>query len=114
MKTISFQLPTIEQVNFEIQCLPEDMPIRGNAIASGDDEYDKEVEDKLIAESEWNEWAWCMVKITAKYKGAKGTDYLGGCSYKNEKDFIQNSGYFEDMKQNAYAELLTELENMND
>lgn len=87
------------EVEFTIKCLQEDMSVRGNCMASGDDALDKKCEDKIIRQLEnGNEWAWCCVKVTAKYKEFEGVDYLGGCSYKNEKDFIKNSGYFGDMK----------------
>jgi hypothetical protein len=115
MKQVCFELPTIEQVEFTIQCMPEDIPIKGNAIVSGDDEYDKEVENDLIEQLEnGNEWAWCAIKVTACYKGQEGTDYLGGCSYKSKKDFIESNDYYQDMRQQAYDELIAQLESLQD
>ena len=39
-------------VEFTLKCLPEDTGIRGNAIDSGDDAYDKQVEDDIIQDLE--------------------------------------------------------------
>lgn len=114
MKTVKFKLPSIEDVTFEIEAQEEDMSVKGNASAI-DEETDKETEDYINAQLDnGNIWAWCVVKVTAKYKGHEGTDYLGGCSYESEKDFVKNSGYYEDMKQTAYDDLISQLESLND
>jgi len=92
-------------VKYSIECLPEDLPVRGNALASGDPMLDRETEDSIIADLErGNEWAWCCVKVTAEIDGFTGSDYLGGCSYENEYAFKQGA-YFEDMKRAALADL---------
>ncbi len=97
------------QIEFTLECLAEDTEVRGNAMASGDDHFDREVEDKIIADLEGgNEWAWCCVKVTARAGGAKGTDYLGCCSYAGEEEFRKDA-YFADMKECAQAELLAAL-----
>ncbi len=115
MTTISFKLPTIEQVKFTIEALDEHIPVRGNVMVSGDDEADKEEEDKIIERLENGDiWAWCCVRVAVSYKGCTGTDYSGCCTYNDEKDFIDNSGYFEDMKQTAFNELIDELQSLND
>lgn len=113
MKTISFKLPTIDEVDFDIEYLPEHIQIWGNASAI-DEETDREVENDIIDQlGRGNEWAWCAVKVTAKYKDQEGVDYLGGCSYASEKDFMTD-GYYQDMKQQAYNDLLQNLESLND
>lgn len=99
------------EVEFTIECLNEDLSIRGNCMASGDDAFDKKCEDEIIDKLEsGSRWAWCCVKVTAKYKGFEGVDHLGGCSYKDEEDF-KNGGYFEDMKVQALADLNTNIAN---
>jgi hypothetical protein len=114
MRQVSFKLPTIKDVEFTIECMREDMPVKGNAISSGDDDFDKKTEDSIIdALNNGNEWAWCMVQVTAKYKGIYGYDNLGGCSYKSKEDFMKD-GYFEDMKQVAFDNLIENLEGLND
>jgi len=58
-------------------------------------------------------WGWCSVKVTASLPGVpdvEGVDYLGACSYASRQDFIDNSGYYQDMVKTATAELDKELE----
>ena len=104
----------LNKIEYTIECLPEDIPVRGNAIDSGIDDFDTEVENDIIQQLEdGNEWAWCTVKVTAKFPGLdiEGVDYLGGCSYDSEEDFKKNGdGYFEDMKLTAQKDLLNQLE----
>lgn len=105
---------TKDDVEFTVECLEEDIPVRGNALVSGDDEEDKKAEDAIIADyNSGNSWAWCTVKVTAKHPNLpdiEGVDYLGACSYKSQKDFEENSGYFGDMKDRALEELNREIQ----
>lgn len=113
MKTVSFKLPTIEQVEFEIIPSYEDVPVNGNASAI-DEETDKEIEDYINDELEsGNVWAWCTIEVKASYKGISASDYLGCCSYKDEEDF-KKGGYYEDMKQIAFDNLIEELQDLQD
>lgn len=102
-------------VSYGIECLPEHVGVRGNAMCSGDDDFDREVEDKIIAELEGgNDWAWCMVRVTARYDGIDnvvGDDYLGCCSYQGEADF-KADGYYDDMKDRAREYLYAQLESI--
>lgn len=66
---------------------------------------------KAVAEVRRNSkglWGWCSVKLTVTFKEGRkklvGTAYLGQCSYKDEADFIANSGYFMDMVKEAIAD----------
>jgi hypothetical protein len=97
---------TEADVTFTVECEPEDIPVEGNALASGDDEADREAEqwvyDQLDA---GNEWAWCTVKVTARWGDFEGVDYLGCCSYRSEEDFAAGDGYLPQMKQEALADL---------
>lgn len=54
-------------------------------------------------------WGWCTVVVTAQIGNLTGTAYLGGCSYTSKTDFIKNSGYYEQMKDEAIDELAQEL-----
>lgn len=110
-----FKQLTEDDVVFTITAEPEDVPVRGNAIASGDDEYDREVEDKILDDLTWNEWAWCCVKVTARLKGTalEGTDYLGCCSYSGVEEFCKPGGYYEDMKDRALEDLQQQLDSLN-
>lgn len=102
------------QIEYTIECLPEDMPIEGNASAI-DDETDSKIESEIRAQLEaGNDWAWCCVRVCAvAYDDegnqiARGKDYLGGCSYANEEDF-KAGGYYEDMQAVALEECESEI-----
>lgn len=110
MTTIRIKLPTIKQVEFEMTVEPEYTPIRGS-FSSGDDELDEQTALDIEKQLEYNEWAWCCIKMECKYKGLTGTDYLGACSYKDSNDFM-NDGYYQDMKQEAYADLIQQIKDL--
>ena len=73
--------------------------------ALGDDNEDQAICEKIRADWEFNDWAWCTVKVTGEWEGLTFDDYLGACSYRSESDFIENSGYYEDMQAEITAEL---------
>jgi hypothetical protein len=52
-----------------------------------------------------DDWAWGIVGVFARSGNLIGKSYLHGCSYQNKEDFIRNSGYYEDMKSEALADL---------
>jgi hypothetical protein len=94
---------TIEDVDVSIAVESEHIPVQGNLIVSGDDEFDKKCEDEIISRLDsGDEWAWCCVKVTVTPKTLTFTDelfgfsYLGGCSYENREEFEQ-SDYYKDM-----------------
>jgi hypothetical protein len=92
---------------------PEDLPIRGNLVASGDDVLDKQLEDAVIEESEHTPWAWCFVELKATWKGLSHSEYLGCCSYRSEGDF-RVDGYFNDMVAEAIEQLHQKAKNIID
>lgn len=92
-------------MDYKIEATPEDIPVRGNTMASGDDEYDKRVEDEILARLESGDvWAWCSVRVTCADGETEGEAWLGGCSYKDEEDF-KAGGYFDDMKAEALEDM---------
>lgn len=95
-----------EEVSFTVECIAEETPVHGNAMASGDPAADREVEDWIRRELDTgNLWAWCTVRVTAHWRGLQGVDHLGCCSYRNEAEFRAPGGYFEDMKDRALDDL---------
>ena len=97
---------TADEVEFDIELLPEDASIEGNACAhDGCEECHAWSRDQL---DRGNEWAWCTVRVVAKWEGYEGDDYLSCCSYESEKAFKTPGGYFDDMK----AEALKDLNNV--
>ena len=78
--------------------------------------YDDEVPYKEIIERANNgdEWAWCTVHVICKWtdddgEEYTGDDYLVGVSAKSSSDFKMNGGYYEDMKQQAYDEMIKSM-----
>jgi len=101
---------TEKDVEFIIEIEMDHIEVRGNAVVSGDDEFDKKVEDEIIERlNNGDIWAWAAVTIKAQFGKFEGTDHLGCCSYENEEDF-KNDGYYEDMKQLALDDLNRELQ----
>lgn len=99
---------TKTDVRIEVICHPEHIPVKGNAMASGDDALDARVERKIIRQLEdGNQWAWCTVEVCGHFHGLTASEYLGCCNYKSEKDFVKNSGYYDDMVNSVVAELNT-------
>lgn len=106
---INITLPTINQVKFEIILHEEHASIRGNCMASGDDAFDEKCARKIERQLDrGNLWAWCTVEVKATYKGLTASDYLGCCSYSSERSF-KRDGYYEDMKQTAFDEIIKAL-----
>jgi hypothetical protein len=103
---------TIDQVEFQIIQHSEDMPVKGNVCATGDKGKDLEIETKIIKRLENGDlWAWCTVEVRATFQGLEASDYLGACSYRNEKGFIKG-GYYKDMEQRAFEELQGKVANL--
>lgn len=95
MKPLTKDSPGIE---ITLTCEPEELPLKGNVMAS-DDEAADNLEEARIAESlnRGNEWAWCCAHVRVMYKDTlRADDYLGACSYDSAEDFIAG-GYYADM-----------------
>lgn len=94
---------TEAEVEFSLEIEDEDLEMD---FESGEPEKDealkKELNDRL---RRGDQWAWCSVKVTARWKDWKGVDYLGGCSYEDEADFKKDDGYYGDMKARALEDL---------
>ena len=87
----------------------DDSPVRGNAVASGDGDADREVEDEILARLDSGDvWAWAFVAVTAtlNVEGQTfiGRDTLGCCCYRDEAEFRADA-YFSDMKTEAMRDL---------
>lgn len=114
MNRVCFKLPTIEQVHFTITSEDEDTSPDDSIRAYETDEmvisgFIKGVRDNRRVSA----FGWCYIKVTATYKGIEGSDGLGACSYRSLKDFIAD-GYYEQMRDAAYSELITNLQALAD
>lgn len=102
-------------ITYTLEIEQDDFQVRGNAMASGDDAMDKQVEDEILARlSNGDTWAWACVSVTAEWdwNGTtfEGQDYLGGCSHRDTADFIACNGYYSDMKSAARDLLFADVE----
>ena len=112
---MKLQMPKISEVEFEVICEAEEIPVKGNVSASGNDEIDARIEHDVIEDLEsGNDWAWCCVTVWAYWKDFSGRDNLGGCSYASKKDFMKPGGYYDDMKKQAYDDLIREIQSRAD
>jgi hypothetical protein len=101
---VSLRELTPNDVTFTFELEPEDTPVRGNAMSSGDAEADRECEDEILARLDrGNLCAWCLVKVTATWKDWEGVTYLGCCSYDTEADI--RAEWFEILKKDALRDL---------
>lgn len=99
-----------DDVTFSIECEEEDIPVKGNALASGDDDVDHAYENEILRRLDRGDlWAWCCVKVTARWGDFEASDYLGCCSFEDEKDF-KAYGYYETMCHEALTSLRAEIE----
>lgn len=96
---------TLKDVKVTLRAEPEDVPVRGNALASGDEAVDREAEDGVIAALEaGNEWAWCQAVVEVSWGNFRGVAHIGCCSYDSEEDF-KKGGYYEEMVEESLSDL---------
>ena len=94
----------------ELRARQDDIPVRGNALASGDDAEDKACEDAILERLDrGDEWAWALVEVRASFEGWKASDFLGACSYASEAEFRADA-YFADMRETALRALADAME----
>jgi hypothetical protein len=86
------------QYDIRLIATQDDAPVRGNALASGNEEEDRRYEDMILERLDNGDvWAWADVEVQATLPdGRTGSAYLGGCSYDDENNF-KEGGYYEDM-----------------
>lgn len=100
-------------VQIQVEALPECIPVKGNAMCSGDEDFDRQVESEILERLEQDDlWAWATVCVTAEWEGQRETTYLGCCCYEGEEEFRQEGGYFDDMVDEAISNLNRRLQNL--
>jgi hypothetical protein len=102
-----------DEIQIRITVLPEEIPVKGNAICSGDEDFDQQVEAEILERLAQDDlWAWATVSVTAEWEGMEEANYLGCCCYANEEEFRQEGGYFDDMVQEAVSNLNLRLRDL--
>lgn len=106
---VNTQVDRRNGVTYQIDIEQDDLQVKGNAMASGDSSVDRRVEQEILKRlDDGDTWAWASVTVRASLGEFYGEDYLGGCSYRNTKDFIRGS-YYADMKREALAQLKSRM-----
>lgn len=92
---------------------PEDLPVKGNVQASGDDEEDRKAElwvsDQLDS---GNVAAWCHVVVTASALGVSASTSLSGCSYDSVETL--NQDLLPELQEEAFTNLCHEIQRLAD
>lgn len=98
---------TPEGICLRLTIEPDDTPVEGNAMCSGDDAADAEYEREIIERLEDGDyWAWASVTVRARFKSLEGFDYLGSCDYEGFDDFAAEDGYLPQMVSEAIDDLI--------
>ena len=110
-----FQPLTADEVEFEFEAEPEYADLE-DWLISGDPEYD-EADRQYIAEvrerlERDDMAAWFCAKVTAKWNGFVGVNYLGCNSYESFDQFLSDE-YYESMKSEALAALNAKLKDQH-
>jgi hypothetical protein len=70
-----------DEVTFTYSYQPEDTPLKGNVMVSGDAQLDRAAEADIQRRLErGDEYAWFLLKAEASWHDFSFTDYLGGVS----------------------------------
>ena len=102
-----------DEVTIHVTAIQELVPIVGNVSVSGDESFDREVEDNILCRVQQGDvWAWATVTVTVDWEGQQASDHLGCCSYADEADFQQPGGYFDDMVDTALDTLNERLDRL--
>jgi len=101
------------EIEWTVSALPEDQSPE-DCFASGNDEQDKTTCQRIREDAEWNEWAWCCVEVKGQWNGLEAVAYLGACSYLNQKDFMQEGGYYADLQREVIDQLQSQTERIVD
>lgn len=93
----------------EVEASPDDTPLRGNVLASGDPEVDRAAEQKVADRLDSGDiWAWAAVRVVARFDGFEADAYLGGCTYADADDFKADV-YFDDLRDEVLGDLADAL-----
>ncbi len=96
---------TLDEVEVSLETARDEHGPEG-CFDGGDDGKDEEMVREIRERmARGDVWAWCVVTVKARWNGFSGSDVLGGCSYKDEADFREEGGYYEDMVAEALDDL---------
>lgn len=101
---------TLEDVTISVTTEEEDVPVRDNALASGDADADREEEDAILARLKRGDYeAWCRVIVTATWEAPDGNEYTGqdslGCCVLGDGYTAEQCAEHHDMAEQALNDL---------
>ena len=100
-----------DEIEIRLTVEQDDTPVRGNVMASGDDDFDHECEEDVLRRlDDGDVWAWEFVTVEARWNGWVGRDTLGGCTYEDERAF-RSDPYYEAMVEEAIQDLNRRVRN---
>lgn len=112
----------LADVSYHLEVEFDDTDPRGNVCAC--EEPDCTAEADVIKRLEHEDiWAWACVQVVASLDmGLKHDDdrfkghscWVGGCTYANEKDFRKDSGFYEELCDEALEDLLDTLKKLGE
>jgi hypothetical protein len=84
--------------NVRLIATQDDTPVRGNALASGNEEEDRRYEDMILKRLDKGDvWACAQLEVQATLPDRRTVSpHLGGCCYEDANNF-KEGGYYEDM-----------------
>ena len=83
---------TKDEVKFSVEIESEDMQVRGNYMCTEDPESDKKDEDEILARLERGDiFAWCVIKVTAKWEEFEGFAIIGGVSFSEDENGMKQA-----------------------
>lgn len=104
---------TGNDIKIAVTAFPEEIPVKGNAMSSGDEDFDHQVETAIYERLKMDDiWAWTTVCVTGAWEELTMHEYIGCCCYDSEEDFRNNSGYFEEMVDEILANLNKRIQNL--
>lgn len=105
---------TKDEVEFSVTIESEDLSVRGNYMCTEDPEADKKAEDEILTRLKHGDiYAWCVIKVTAKWEEFEGFATLGGVSFSENEDG-QKQAEMEAEDHGMFAEALEDLnKNLN-
>lgn len=95
-----------EMIKWKVEIQPEDR--------SPKDEFDDE-RDVAAALKAWKEddyWGWGVVKVTGEFMGLTESAFMGGCTYRDEEQFIRDG--YSDMQSDVMYGLQEQIEAIAD
>ena len=99
-----------EGFNISVYALEEFVDPRGS-FASGDDDSDAETIDAIAR----GDLTWFCAKVTASKNDIElASDYLGCCCYNSMAEFIDEAGYYGDMRATVVAMARTAIAGLSE